>query len=379
MDLSLSTEQRLLQDNLERCLRDHGQAPTSDAGLAWAMPQGRELWRRLIVDLGLGALVPTPGADPLHVEHGLVLESAGRHLLREPFLESVVVAGHALAAAGGEAAEAAEALLERMAAGEAIVALAWAEPRCGHAFGDLALPANRDGAGWFLSGRKCLVRGGACASHFLVVARTSGLAGDAHGLSLFLLPKDTPGLSLETYPCLDGTPAADLLLDRVRLDGSALLGEEGAWLPHLERLRDIAVAGACAQARGLLGEMLEQTRAHVGQRRQFGQALAGFQVVQHRLVDMYLHVLKAGSASLLATLSLDTPGSAQAASAAQVVMASACRFVGQAAVQLHGGMGMSNDIAISHYFRRATALEREYGTRDFHLVRYNALQPSVPC
>lgn len=376
MDLSLTTEQRLLQDTLERCLRDYRHGPTSAAGLAWAVPQGQALWHQLIGELGLGLLVPRPGGEALHVEHALVLEVFARHLLREPFLESVVVAGHLLAALGGAPAEA---LLDEMRAGEAIAVLAWAEAQSRHAFADLAVHAAGDSNGWTLDGRKCLVRGAACASHFLVVARTSGAPGEEQGLSLFLLAKSTPGLSLNEYPCVDGGHAADLQLDRVRLDSSALLGEEGALFVHLERLRDIAVAGACAQARGLLGEMLEQTRAHVAQRRQFGQSLAAFQVVQHRLVDMYLQVLKAGSASLLATLSLDTADSGPAASAAQVVMATACRFVGQSAVQLHGGMGMSNEIAISHYFRRATALEREFGSRDFHLVRYNALQDRVPC
>lgn len=376
MDLSLTTEQRLLQDNLERCLRDYRHGPTSAAGLAWAVPQGQGLWRQLIGELGLGLLVPRPGGETLHVEHALVLETLGRHLLQEPFLESVVMAGHLLAALGGERAET---LLEQMSAAEALAVVAWAEPDTGHDFADLTLRAQRDGAGWSLSGRKCLVRGATCASHFLVVARTSGERGEAQGLSLFLVAKDTPGLSLHEYPCVDGIRAADLQFEGVRLDASALLGEEGALFVPLERLRDIAVAGACAQARGLLGEMLEQTRAHVGQRRQFGQSLAGFQVVQHRLVDMYLHVLKAGSASLLATLSLDTPDSGPAASAAQVVMAAACRFVGQSAVQLHGGMGMSNEVAVSHYFRRATALERAFGSRDFHLVRYNALRQSTPC
>jgi len=370
MDLSLTTEQRLLQDNLERCLRDYPHGPVSTAGLAWNVPQGQALWRQLIVDLGLGLLVPRPDGEALHVEHALVLEILGRHLLQEPFLESVVIAGHLLAALGGERADR---LLDDTASADAIPVLAWAEPGSSHDFADLALCATREVDGWRLDGRKCLVRGAACASHFLVVARTVA------GLSLFRVPRGTPGLSLHEYPCIDGSRAADLQLDGVRLDAADLLGEEGALLPHLERSRDIAIAGACAQARGLLGEMLEQTRAHVGQRRQFGQSLAGFQVVQHRLVDMYLHVLKAGAASLLATLNLDTEESSAAASAAQVVMAAACRFVGQSAVQLHGGMGMSNEVAISHYFRRATQLERAFGSRDFHLVRYNALQASTPC
>lgn len=371
MDLSLTTEQRLLQDNLERCVREHPQRVTSPAGLAWTVPQGQALWRQLIGELGLGLLVPRAGGDPLHVEHGLVLETVGRHLLHEPFLESVVVAGCLLAALGGEQAEA---LLDALAAGDAIPVLAWAEPQLRQDFADIGLAATRVDNGWVLDGRKCLVRGAACASHFLIVARTSAAPGDEHGLSLFLVPRNAPGLRVSEYPCIDGSPAADLDLSQVRLDRCALLGEEGAVFPDLERVRDIAIAGACAQARGLLGEMLEQTRAYVTQRRQFGQRLVNFQVVQHRLVDMYLHVLKAGSASLLATLSLDTPGRSEAASAAQVVVASACRFVGQAAVQLHGGMGLSNEIAISHYFRRATALEREFGHRDVHLVRYNALR-----
>ncbi|ANI17494.1 hypothetical protein A9C11_27470 [Pseudomonas citronellolis] len=367
MDFSLSIEQQLLQDNLGRFLRD---APKDrEAGGAF--------WRRLIIEMGLGELLPTVGRATPHVEHALVMEALGRELSREPFLDALMVAGHLLATAGGAAAQQ---LGEEIRNGRAIPLLAWAEPQMRYDFRFIELAARQRDGQWLLDGRKSMVKAGPLASHFLVAARTAGAPGDAEGLSLFLLPRDTPGLQLSACPTIDDGCAADLELRGVRLPAEALLGEEGAALAELEAARDIAVAGLCAEARGALAQMLEQTRAYLGERRQFGQRLASFQVLQHRLVDMYLHLVKAGSASRLATLSLAQPQRrSRAASSAQVVVASACRFIGQAAVQLHGGMGMCDEVAISHYFRRVTALEREFGGRDFHLARYDALRRGAPC
>lgn len=367
MDFSLSTEQQLLQDNLGRFLRE--------------APQDREaggaFWRRLIDEMGLGELLPTAGQATPHVEHALVMEALGRELLQEPFLEALMVAGHLLAGGQGELVQA---VREDLRCGRAIPVLAWAEPQMRYDFRSIELAARQREGQWLLDGCKCMVKAGPLASHFLVAARTAGAPGDAEGLSLFLLPRATPGLQLSACPTIDGGCAADLELRNVRLPAEALLGDEGAAFDALETARDIAVAGLCAEARGALAQMLEQTRAYLGERRQFGQRLASFQVLQHRLVDMYLHLVKAGSASRLATLSLAQPEQrGRAASSAQVVVAEACRFIGQAAVQLHGGMGMCDEVVISHYFRRVTVLEREFGGRDFHLARYDALRRGMPC
>ena len=366
MDFSLSTEQQLLQDNLGRFLRE---APADrEAGGAF--------WRRLIDEMGLGELLPAPGQATPHVEHALVMEALGRELLHEPFLEALMVAGHLLAAATSEAAQA---VRQDLARGRAIPVLAWAEPQMRFDFRFIELAARKRDGQWLLDGRKCMVKSGPLASHFLVAARTSGSPGETRGLSLFLLPREAPGLRISTCPTVDGGCAADIELHEVRLPGEALLGVEGSAFDALETARDIAVAGLCAEARGALGQMLEQTRAYLGERRQFGQRLASFQVLQHRLVDMYLHLVKAGSASRLATLSLAMPERRSwATSSAQAVVAAACRFIGQAAVQLHGGMGMCDEVAISRYFRRVTVLEREFGGRDFHLARYNVLRHDAP-
>jgi alkylation response protein AidB-like acyl-CoA dehydrogenase len=366
MDFSLSTEQQLLQDNLGRFLRE---APRDNEA-------GGAFWRRLINEMGLGELLPAPGRATPHVEHALVMEALGRELSREPFLEALMVAGHLLASGRSEAAQA---VREDLGGGRAIPVLAWAEPQMRYDFSFIALAARKRDGQWLLDGRKCMVKAGPLASHFLVAARTSGTPGDAVGLSLFLLPRDTPGLQVSACPSVDGGCVADLDLHGVLLPPEALLSVEGGALEALETARDIAVAGLCAEARGALAQMLEQTRAYLGERRQFGQRLASFQVLQHRLVDMYLHLVKAGSASRLATLSLEQPARrGWAASSAQVVVAEACRFIGQAAVQLHGGMGMCDEVAISHYFRRVTVLEREFGGRDFHLARYDTLRCSAP-
>lgn len=362
MDFSLSTEQQLLQDSLGRFLRE---SPRSQE-------PGGAFWRRLIGEMGLGELVPEPGQPTPHVEHALVMEALGGALSQEPFLDALMVAGHLLASSPGAVSQA---VREDLAGALAIPVLAWAEPQMRYDFHFIELAASKREGQWLLDGRKCMVKSGPLASHFLVAARTSGAAGDAEGLSLFLLPRDTPGLQVTACPTVDGGCAADLELRHVHLPAEALLGIEGGALEQLEAARDIAVAGLCAEARGALAQMLEQTRTYLGERRQFGQRLATFQVLQHRLVDMYLHVVMAGSASRLATLSLTQPERRSwAASSAQVVVAAACRFIGQAAVQLHGGMGMCDDVAISHYFRRVTLLEREFGGRGFHLARYDALR-----
>lgn len=365
MDFTLSTEQQLLQDNLGRFLRE--QPSDSEAGASF--------WRRLMGEMGLGELVPGAQDAPLHVEHALVMETLGAALVQTPFLESVMVAGHLLQSAEGEAARQ---LRLGLAVGQATPVLAWAEPQMRYDFRAIELAAQwRDGQ-WHLNGRKCMVKFGPLASHFLVAARIAGAPGDGQGLSLFLVPRDAPGVQVNDYPTVDGGSAADLDLRQVRMPAEALLGEPGMALGMLESARDIAVAGLCAEARGALGQMLALTRAYLGERRQFGQRLASFQVLQHRLVDMYLHLVKASSASRLATLNLHVPEKrSQAVSSGQVVMASACRFIGQAAVQLHGGMGMCDEVAISRYFRRVTVLEREFGGRDFHLARYDALRRSA--
>jgi alkylation response protein AidB-like acyl-CoA dehydrogenase len=182
---------------------------------------------------------------------------------------------------------------------------------------------------------------------------------------------DAPGLQLYPYRTIDERGAADIVMDRVTVPRSALVGAEGEALPLLEEWRDRAIAAACAEASGLLERLLDDTVVYARQRQQFGQAIGSFQALQHRMVDMYLQAELVRSAALLAcqTLDSDPAERARAASAAKVTMAHACRFIGQNAVQIHGGMGMTDDLAVGHYFKRATVLEHSFGSMDWHLTR----------
>jgi alkylation response protein AidB-like acyl-CoA dehydrogenase len=375
MDFSFSEEQQLLRDTLRSFLdRRYGFAARYAAARTesgWRP----EIWQALARELGiLGMPLPERsgglGGDP--VSAMVVMEEFGRALVIEPYLESVILCGGLLARAGGARADA---VLAQMVRGEAVVALAWAEAQSGYDFARIETSARRDGRGWRLDGRKSVVMAAPWATQLLVSARTSGGAGDRAGVSLFILDKLTPGITVSAYPTVDGRRAADLLLDGVRLPADALLGGEGAALDSLEQAGDEAIAAISAEAVGVLEILLRDTVAYTQQRRQFGQPIANFQVLQHRMVDMYMEIEMARSATLLATLKLSAPSQerAIAASGARVTVSKACRFVGQNAVQLHGGMGMTDELSVGHYFKRATMIEAEFGSADFHLQRHAAL------
>ena len=231
-------------------------------------------------------------------------------------------------------------------------------------------------------GAKAVVAAAPWATHLIVSARTTGEATDEDGVSLFLVDVAAAGegLSLRAYPTVDGRRAAEVEMDGLRLPADALLGEEGtAFAAVIAPALDEAVAGQCAEAVGVLEQMHAQTLDYVKQRRQFGRAIGEFQVLQHRLVDTFAAVQLATSLSYMATLKLTAPAQerARAASAAKVGVARALRFVGQAAVQTHGGIGMTDELALSHYFKRATVIEQQLGGVEPHLARFIALTEPV--
>lgn len=375
MDFTLSDEQAMLRDTVARYLAE---SDPLDARLKRRAikPEGdAQLWRALATDLGiLGASLPEDagGLGGGAVENMVIMEALGEALAVTPYLSCVVLAGGVLKAAGGARATA---LLSAIADGSAQVALAALEADARHAFHSVATTARREGNGWRLDGAKAVVLGAPDADHLLVTARTAGDTRDVRGVSLFLVPRDADGVTRHDYRLIDATPAADVDLAGVLLPADALLGEEGAALPLLEAAGDAAVAAQCAEATGVMRRMLADTVAYTKERKQFGQPLAAFQVLQHRMVDMFMAVEQAQSAALLATLNLDADAAtrARAASAAKAVVADGIRFVGQNAVQLHGAMGMTDELAVGHYFKRATAIEQQFGAADHHLKRYVAL------
>lgn len=375
MDFTLSEEHALLRASLRQFLQQrYGFAERTAASRS--EPGYRpEIWTALGSELGvLGMTIPEAhgGMGGGALEQMILMEEAGRALLLEPVCETLFQAGWLLQQAGGDIAGD---LLAQVAAGSLKLAVALGEPGMRYDLADMATSAVKDADGWRLDGSKAVVMAAPWADRLIVAARTAGVAGDGSGLSLFIVDPAAAGVTLHSYPTIDGRRAADIDLVGVRVPAEALIGPEGGALPMLEAMRDRAIAAQAAEAAGLLGKLLDDTVDYTKQRSQFGQPLASFQVLQHRMVDMYMQVEMIRSAAILATLKLDGDPveRAKAASAAKVTIANACRFVGQNAVQLHGGMGMTDELAIGHYFKRATLLESEHGSADWHLARHAAL------
>ena len=371
MDFNLSKEQELLRDGLTKFLSTRYDLEKSRSAAKTGAGWQPEIWRAFADELGiLGATLPEDvggiGGGP--VELMVITEALGHALVVEPYVDVVVVAGGLLQRAGGEYAAS---LLEKVVEGTAIVALAAGEPDTGDHWQTVATTAERDGDSWILNGRKTVAMSAPLATHLVITANTP------EGLSLFVVDLDSvgSGLSLTGYRTIDDRRAADLVMDALRIPADALLGETGQALPSLEQARDEGAAAICSEAVGCMRKVLTDTVDYCKQRQQFGVPIGSFQVLQHRMVDMHIELEQAVAAVLLAVLHLeDEPAvRARSVSAAKATVGRAARFIGQQAVQLHGGMGMTEELAIGHYFKRLTAMQYEFGTTDHHIGRYAEL------
>ncbi len=373
MHFNLTEEQRALADTVQRFLAQQYGFEARRKILRSPEGWSREIWGKL-AELGLLGLQVPPehgGMAPAAIETMLTLEAMGRALLVEPYLASAVL-GSALVGALGSPAQR-EALLPAMAEGRRIVVPAHGEAGARHDLSRVATVARRGGAGWVLSGRKAVVVHAPAADLLLVSARTSGAVDDQQGISVFAVPPGSPGVRLIPYPLIDGQRGADVVLTEVSLPADALLGAEGAALTALEAAWDLGVAALCAEAVGVLQATLDATTEYTRTRKQFGGPIARFQALQHRMADMLMSVEQARSMSYLAAMvatSDDLRERRRKLSAAKVVVGQACRFVGQQAVQLHGGMGVTDELAVSHGFKRLMAIEASLGDTEHHLERF---------
>lgn len=375
MDFTFDDEQDLLRTGLTRFLATRYDLEKSRAAAQSGAGWQPEIWRSFAEELGiLGAALPEEfggiGGGP--VEMMLICEALGHALVIEPYVDTAVVAAGLLRRAGGPIAST---LLDDIVSGTTIVTVAATEPTSGEHWQDVSTVAERDGDGWTLTGTKIVSASTPLAAHVLVTARTSGERADDDGISLFAvdITSAPAGLQMHHYRTIDDRLASDVALTRVP---AVLLGEEGRAWPSISRARDEGAAAVCAEAVGAMRKVLADTVDYAKQRKQFGQPIGTFQVLQHRMVDMYMEVEQAAAAVYLAVLHLDDDDAAtraRAVSAAKATVGRAARFVGQQAVQLHGGMGMTEELAIGHYFKRLTALQFEFGSTDSHVDRYAAL------
>jgi alkylation response protein AidB-like acyl-CoA dehydrogenase len=332
----------------------------------------REVWAKL-AELGLLSLqVPEQqgGMAPAVVETLLTATATGTAMVLEPWISSAIIATVLIRELGS--AQQREEMLSPMASGERIAVPAHFEPSARYDLRSVVTSARRGGGGWTLKGRKSVVLHAPAADVLLVSARTSGADDEAAGMSLFAVRREGPGVALSQYRTLDGMCAADVELADAQ---GTLIGAEGTAFAALITAFDQGLAARCAEAVGALQATLDATVEYTKTRQQFGVPIASFQALQHRMADMLIHVEQARSMSYLAAMrAADPPGRERrrALAAAKVVVGNACRFVGQQAVQLHGGMGVTDEMAVSHLFRRLTALEIALGDTAHHLEQFVA-------
>ena len=370
MDFALTDEQRLLQHSVERLFADHY---AFEARKRYGQEPGgfsRALWARY-AELGLLGL-PFDEADGGSaggpVETMIVMEQIGRALALEPYLATVVLGGGLLRLGGSEAMRAE--LIPQIASGDLMLAFAHAERQSRYDLADIAARARRDGAGFVIDGAKSLVLHGDSARKFIVSARLAGGQNDRAGIGLFLVDAAADGVSTRGYPTVDGQRAAEVTFSGVRVPAAAVIGEPGAAFPLIERIADLAIAALAAEAVGAMAAMHETTVDYMKTRKQFGVTIGSFQALQHRAAEMLIALEQAHSMAMLATMMAaedNVRERRQAVSAAKVQIGRSGRIVGQGAVQIHGGIGMTMETKVGHYFKRLTTIDTLFGDADHHL------------
>ena len=372
MDLTYSEDQTLLSESIARFVRNDYDFETRRRIAAGEHGRDPAVWARF-AELGwLGIPFSEAegglGADPVAVM--ILMEQFGRGLVVEPYVPSILLGGRLIAAAGS--AEQRGRYLGDLIAGRSQLAFAHGEPGGRYALAHVATRAEPGPAGFTLSGRKAVVHNAAAADFLVVSARSGGEPGAAGGISLFVVPRGAVGLGIRSYGTVDGLRAGEVTLDGVEVGADALLGAPGDAFPVIEAVTDAAIAAVCAEAVGIMDRMREMTLEYLKTRQQFGRPLGSFQALQHRAVDMLIACEEARSLALMATLRL--AGSAaerrRAVSAAKAHVGKAGRKVGQEAVQLHGGMGVTDELALGHYFKRLTMIDTFFGDAAHHLDRF---------
>jgi len=372
MDFDLTEEQRLLRDSVERLLADHYGFDRRRSYLAEPNGWSRALWSQY-AELGLLGLPFAEsyggfGGGPIEVM--LVMEALGRVLALEPYLATVVLTGTALRLAGSEAQK--SRILPQIAEGQMILAFAHGERQARYDLTDVLTTAKPKGSGWLLDGAKSVVLHGADAGRLVVSARTSGERDDPEGITLFLVDAAANGVARRSYPMRDGTRAAEISLSDVEVGSEDVLGEVGKGLPVIDRVVEAGIAATAAEAVGAMEAMQAMTLEYLKTRQQFGRPIGENQVLQHRAAEMLMELERGRSMAMLAAMMVEEPDAAERAhniAMVKVGVGQASKFVSQNAVQLHGGIGMTEEYAVGHYFRRCMVIEHLFGDTAHHLSR----------
>lgn len=368
MDFDLTDDQRLLKDSVDRLIADHYAFEQRKKYMAEPSGWSTAVWNQY-AELGLLGL---PFEEKLGgfgggaVETMIVMEAFGRGLVLEPYFATVILGGGLLRRAGSDALQAA--LVPQINAGKLKLAFAHVERQSRYDLADVATTARKDGSGYVMDGAKSVVLHGDCADKLLVTARVAGGRRDRGGVGLFLVDADAAGVTRRGYPTQDGLRAAELTLSGVRVPAEAVLGDNA--LPAIEHVVDEAIAALCAEAVGAMQEMHETTLEYLKTRKQFGRPIGSFQVLQHRSVDMLVALEQARSMAMFAAVMAgenDPVERRRAIAAAKAQIGRSGKLIGQEAIQLHGGIGMTMEYKVGHHFKRMTMIDMLFGDADAHL------------
>ncbi|WP_375306976.1 pimeloyl-CoA dehydrogenase small subunit [Bradyrhizobium sp. A11] len=372
MDFDLNEEQRLLKESIDGLLTDSYDFEQRKKYMAEKGGWSKTVWLKLAEQglLGLPFSEAEGGFGGGGVETMIVMEALGKALVLEPYLATVVIGGGFLRHAGTDAQKAAH--VPSIIDGSKTLAFAQLEKNSRYDLFDVTTTAKKKGDGWVIDGEKFVVLNGENADTLLVTARTKGERRDKSGIGVFLVPANAKGVARKGYPTQDGLHAADITFTGVEVGADAVLGNPEDSLALIERVVDEARVALCAEAVGLMDESLKTTVEYIKTRKQFGVAIGSFQSLQHRASDMFVAAEQARSMSMFATMANDFENAKErsnAIAAAKVQIGKSAKFVGQQSIQLHGGIGMTMEAKIGHYFKRLTMIENTFGDTDYHQRR----------
>jgi alkylation response protein AidB-like acyl-CoA dehydrogenase len=375
MDFTFNEEQTLIQDQVDQFVLKEYDWETRQSLSNSDLGFGQENWQKFaeLGWLGISVSEDSGGFGGSAIESMLIMEAFGKGLVVEPFLETMIMSGGLIDAHGSDQQKAS--ILEPAISGEMQLALAYAEPQSRFNLSDVVTEAKPEGDNFVLNGYKSVVMNGPSANKILVSARTSGSQLEENGLTLFIVDADSDGLNKTNYKTVDGRRASDISLENVTVSKDDVVGGVDSGFEILDLAIDKAILAISAEAVGAMEVLYKATVEYTKTREQFGTAIGKFQVLQHRMVDMFMEYEQCKSLLYMATMKQEE-GAAyakKAISGLKYQVGKAGKFIGQQAVQLHGGMGVTDELNVGHYFKRLTTIGTIFGNTDYHLKKYTSL------
>ena len=375
MDFTFNEEQSLIQDQVDQFVQKEYDWETRQSLSNSELGFGEDNWKKFaeLGWLGISVSEDSGGFGGSAIESMLIMEAFGKGLVVEPFLETVIMAGGLIDDHGSDQQK--SSFLEPAIAGEMHLALAYAEPQSRFNLSDVVTEAKADGDNFIINGYKSVVMNGPSADQIIVSARTSGTQLDENGISLFIIDTNASGLDKTNYKTVDGRRASDLTFENVSVSKENLIGHQDKGFEILDSAIDKAILAISAEAVGAMEVLYKTTVEYTKTREQFGTAIGKFQVLQHRMVDMFMEYEQCKSLLYMATMKHEEKAedAKKAISGLKYQVGKAGKFIGQQAVQLHGGMGVTDELNVGHYFKRLTTVGTIFGNTDYHLKKYTSL------